>query len=95
MNNEKFVKRWEKDKQKGKKKYLLTSGIMMGISVFVGYTIGRLAKGNFFDLFTEYYIYMHFAYLLGGFIGGVIGANLRWMWNEEKYNKLENNNLQE
>jgi len=30
---------------------------------------------------------------LGGFIGGVLGSLARWQMNEEKYNKLTNNDL--
>lgn len=91
MNTEKFVRKWAKTKQKGKKKYVLTAGTTSGIAMFAGYSIGRLVKGNFFDLFTEYYVYMHLAYLAGGFLGGVIVSLARWDMNQEKYNRLINN----
>ncbi|MBS3995658.1 MAG: hypothetical protein KGZ33_07660 [Alkaliphilus sp.] len=48
MKTEKFIKKWEKDKQRGKRKYVLTAGILIGIASLVGATIGRLYRGNFF-----------------------------------------------
>ncbi len=89
MKTEKFIKKWEEDRKKGKKRYVLISAIMMGIATGISYTIGRLAKGNFFDMFTEYYIYMHLAYFIGGFMGGTIGGIIRWQMNEEKYENLK------
>lgn len=44
MNNEKFIKKWKKIKLKGKVRYIISNGIMFGLSCFVGGTIGMLTK---------------------------------------------------
>lgn len=87
MNNEKFIRRWEKTRQKGDGRYVLTNGIAVGIGMFVGSVISRLINLKPFDF------YMHFGYFIGGFIGGIIGAIINWPRNERKYNELINSNL--
>ncbi|MBM7868633.1 uncharacterized protein YacL [Clostridium pascui] len=87
MNNEKFIRRWEKTKQKGEEVYILTRGIGMGAGMFIGSVISRLISKTPFDF------YMHFGYFIGGFIGGIIGAIISWPKNEKRYNELVNNNL--
>ncbi|HOM42841.1 MAG TPA: hypothetical protein PK481_04835, partial [Bacillota bacterium] len=76
----------------GEKKFVITSGIMMGTAMLIGNVISRTVLGNFSDLFTGYHVYMHFTIFIGGFVGGVIGAFVRWDMNEEKYNRLINKN---
>jgi len=88
-NTEKFIKKWEKDKQKGKFKYVLTAGIMTGTGSLVGSVIGRLTYGN--SIYSLMDVHLYFASFLGGFIGGVVGSLARWSSNEEKYNHLVNN----
>ncbi|MEA4849380.1 MAG: hypothetical protein VB106_19265 [Clostridiaceae bacterium] len=87
--NERFIKRWEKTRQDGKKRYVLTDGMSMGAAAFLGYLIARLAGGNSFDQFAGYNVYMPLFFLIGGFIGGTAGASIRWHWNERRYNKIK------
>jgi hypothetical protein len=87
MNTEKFISRWEKVKLKGKKKHVLSSGIIMGIATFTGAALRSLTNGN------SLVFHIHFGFFLGGFIGGLIGGLLNWQRNEEKYNQLVNSNL--
>jgi len=46
-DNEKFIKKWEKSRQKGKLKYVLTDGMIAGIYMFIGTTVGKLIKDGF------------------------------------------------
>lgn len=88
MNNKKFIRKWEKTKQKGEGIYVLTNGIAMGIGMFVGTVISRLIiHKNSFDF------YMYFEYFVAGFIGGIISAIISWSKNEKRYNELVNSNL--
>ncbi len=36
MNTEKFISKWEKDRQKGEKKFVITAGIMMSTAMLIG-----------------------------------------------------------
>ncbi|WP_186429730.1 hypothetical protein [Clostridium sp. BSD9I1] len=88
MNNEKFIRRWEKTRQKGDGRYVLTNGIAMGIGMCIGAIINRLIiHKNSFDF------YMYFEYFIAGFIGGIISAIISWSKNEKRYNELVNSNL--
>lgn len=79
MRNEKFIRRWEKTRQKGEGIYVLTNGLGIGTGMFVGTVISRLiTHKNPFDF------YMHFGYFIGGFMGGIIGAIINWPRNEKK-----------
>lgn len=80
MNNEKFIEKWNKDRQKGKGWYMIKTGIVLGIAVWGGTAVGILMKGNTLQFDPSSFI--------GGFIGGLIGSRYRWNKNEEKYNNL-------
>ncbi|MBE6067842.1 MAG: hypothetical protein E7211_09140 [Clostridium lundense] len=90
MNNKKFIRKWEKTRQKGDGGYVLTNGIVMGIGMCIGAIINKLIiHKNSFDF------YMYFEYFVAGFIGGIIAAIISWSKNEKRYNELVNSNLDE
>jgi hypothetical protein len=92
MNNEKFIMKWERNRQKGKLKYVITAGIISTTTGLVGFFIGILIKeGNFARSLTEYYSYIYMGVFLGSFIGSGIGSLAKWSRNEEKYNNLIKN----
>lgn len=89
MNAEKFIRKWEKVRQKGEIRYELTNGIMMGSAIFAGDIIGRLLYGEkFIDLFAKHYIFMNLICFAIGYMGGVFSFAISWQRNEEKYNQL-------
>lgn len=90
MKTEKFIKKWEKYKRKGKKKFVIYQSIIMGTGMFTGSIIGWLLLGDLFDVFKQFDSSL--ALMIGGIIGGAIGGILQWDSNEEKYNQLINNN---
>jgi hypothetical protein len=91
MNNEKFIMEWEKNRQKGKIKYVVTGCIIPALAGVVGSFIGIFIKeGNFFHSLAEYYVCIYMSVFLGLF--GGIGSLLKWSRNEEKYNKLVKKN---
>ena len=97
MNNEKFIRKWEKNRQKGKSKYVMITCINSILASFVGTFIGILIKeGDLFNPLTEHYSATYLGIFLGSFIGAIIGSLLSWSRNEEKYNnlKIENCDIQ-
>ncbi len=89
MNNERFIMKWEKNRKKGKFKYVMTAGIISIIAGFVGIFIATLVKeGDFFLSITEFYSYIYIAVFLGLFIGGGSASLAKWSRNEEEYNNL-------
>ncbi|KGK82896.1 hypothetical protein [Clostridium sp. HMP27] len=88
MNNEKFIRRWEKTRQKSEEIYIFTNGLVMGTGMCMGAIINKLIiHKNSFDF------YMYFENFIAGFIGGIIPAIISWSKNEKRYNELINNNL--
>jgi len=92
MRTEKFVKKWGKERKRGKKFYVRTVSIKVGSGLLAGVIISRLTRdsGNFFDL--NNLIYM-IGFMVVGLIGGAIGGILKWNSNERKYNQLLRNYL--
>ncbi len=87
MKTDRFIRKWEKGRKKGKIFYVLSYCIIMGSSMLVGSVISNyLITGDFFDTFN-------LTSMLGGVIGGAIGGYIRWNLNEEKYSKYVNNDL--
>lgn len=91
-NSEKVIKKWEKDKQKGKFKYVLTNSILSATACWVGSIIGTVVhNGNLFHQLTDYNTYTHWEYFLWGLIGGIIGSLISWSNNKFDYDHLLNN----
>jgi len=90
MNTEKFIKKWGKERQKGKTKYILVMGLMMGLSGLTGFTISTLIFSKFYHIFNEYNKYGFIMFFISGFLGGIVGAEISWDRNEEKYYNLVN-----
>lgn len=89
-DNTKFIKSWEKKRQKGKFKFVLKFCVVMSISLAIGGMIGIVISRGFSVFQTEHYWDMPLASTLGGIIGGIVGSNIRWNKSEEKYRKLKN-----
>ena len=89
MNNEKFIRKWEKSRKKGKFRYVITACITSILGSFVGFFIGMLVKeGYSFNLLTESYFITYIVVFLGSIVGAGIGTLAKWSRNEEKYNNL-------
>lgn len=85
-NNEKFIKNWEKNRQKGKTKYI-ASNILIFVATYWILTIivdliGGYGFSNLFDSFDTF---------IAGFVGASVGMYLSWYRNESKYNKIMKN----
>ncbi|WP_315119896.1 hypothetical protein [uncultured Clostridium sp.] len=86
MKNEKFIKNWDKNRKKGKSKYILTSLIVLTILYWSIVTALIIGQGKELHQLTKY---------LPGFIGAttgcIVGSPITWNRNEEKYYKLLQN----
>jgi len=85
-NVEKFINGWEKNREKGKKKYILINGVSMGMAALIGSIIGRIIKGNI--IYSYWY---HIVFFLVSFIGNILICINSWNNNEKKYKELINN----
>ena len=98
--DKKFIEKWEKVRRKGKMNYALTWGLIMGVFMSIGSIMGTTiriwaASETFSFSSREMLIYWHsLGYLgafIGGFLAGLTGAFcFRWDRNENKYNKIIN-----
>lgn len=87
-NNQKFIKRWEKTRKKGKFKFMLTNFIIYSIVFWITSVILIvIIKGKDF-----YQLKKQFSIFIGCIIGFVIGSPINWVMNEKKYNNLLGNN---
>jgi len=82
-NIEKFITEWEKTREKGKKKYVLTNGIWMGMAALIGSIIGRIIKR---DIIYSYWY--HIVFFLVSFIVNILIYINSWNNNEKKYKEL-------
>jgi len=82
-NHEKFINEWEKTREKGKKKYVLTNSVWMGIAALIGSIIGRIIKGNI--IYSYWY---HIMFFLVSFIVTTLFSMSSWNNNEKKYKEL-------
>lgn len=85
-NSEKFIKNWEKNRQKGKVKYVISSILIYStvywvstiiIDVITGYGLSNLSA--------------HIDMFIAVLIGSSIGIYLNWYKNERKYNEVMRN----
>jgi len=90
MNTEKFIKKWGKERQKGKTKYILVLGLSLGLGMLTGSIILSLIIDKSNQLFKEYNNFTYLISLISGFLGGMVGAEVSWAKNEEKYNHFVN-----
>lgn len=85
IDDEKFIKNWEKNRKKGYFLYSLYNLLFNSISILAPFIIYAVITGSDFNL-------SKFCWLLtGNIIGSIIGLFFRWNINEEKYYKLLNN----
>ena len=89
-HNEKFVINWEKKRQKGKAKYIVSNVLIFSATYCVLNIIINIIKGNgFSNLFSSFDMF------ITGLIGTLIGLYFGWYIYEERYNKLLRNNYPE
>lgn len=86
LDDEKFIKSWEKERDRGKLKFVLYYNAEISIAIWVTSLIVIVATdGDFSKL--ENTLPVFFGFL----IGSTIGYPLRWNKNEKKYNELTKN----
>ena len=83
MLDSKFIKKWERNRKRGRLVYALFSCVIMSSSFLAGAIIAYLFTGKI-SLYTT------MGLMIGGLIGGAIGGILKWTTNEKKYMKLTN-----
>lgn len=98
--DEKFIKKWEKVRKKGKINYTLTWGLIMGTSTCIGSIMGIIIKiwitSKTFSLNNREMLLFwdslsYLVYFIGGFLGGLIGTfYIKWDRNENEYYKIIN-----
>lgn len=85
MNNEKFIKKWEKQRELGKGKYIRISRIRNISAYLVTSIILMLIRGNLETLITFSIMFV------GVLFGNIFILPVNWNNNEERYNELKKN----
>lgn len=84
-SDKKFIKKWEKDRVKGKPRFILINSIYISAIFLTVYTILTLLDGH--DLRKVFSLPI----ICGLITGCLIGSPIAWDKNEEKYNRLLKN----
>ena len=80
MTNTKFIKKWERNRKKGKIVFILIYCFALSVSSLVGVLIAYIITGKIsFD--------STLGLTVGAFIGGAILGATMWYSNESKYMK--------
>ncbi|MCC5909228.1 MAG: hypothetical protein JJT76_02165 [Clostridiaceae bacterium] len=91
-NEEKFIKMWEEEKQKGKLKYILTLSIRNTVMIVVGAILVRYLISTFIVeasyAFKADDLYRLIILFIAILIASIIGSNYRWKNNENKYDTI-------
>ncbi|MEL7606598.1 hypothetical protein SDC9_122194 [bioreactor metagenome] len=86
MDDEQYVKYWEKERRKGKVKFVIYMDVILSITIWIASIVVIAATdGDFSKLKNTLPIF--YGYL----IGSTIGHPLRWNINEERYKELTKN----
>lgn len=85
-NNEKFIKRWEKYRKKGKLKYILTNIIIYILVYWLTCIIFIVINGYDFHRLTKY-----LPTFIGALMGYTIMSPINWNRNEKRYCNLLKN----
>ncbi len=93
---ERFIKWWEKQKQKGKHKYALVNGLVLGIAPVLGSIIGRIVNEYAFPSPEDYYYGQYVGILIIkvtiALIIGIWGSYSNWEMYEHRYKDLMSDN---
>ncbi|GAA0725824.1 hypothetical protein GCM10008905_21790 [Clostridium malenominatum] len=81
--DEKFIKSWEKERGKGKFKYMLASFIKFILAYWATIIIIIVVQGDDFQRLIKY-----LPIFFGCLIGFTVMLPLNWNRNEEKYKQL-------
>ena len=84
--SQKFIKKWERDRQKGKVRYIINNSIIFATVYWILTGLLITIKGNGFNNITKYMVSF-----IGLFIAYIIGLHIGWKKNEAKYNQLTSN----
>lgn len=88
-DREKFIKNWEKQRNKGELKYVLINAGLISIFPLVGTIIGSLFIYNPSSPYCfSYYLPTYYYVWVGSFIIGTLKSKYEWGKKEESYNKL-------
>jgi hypothetical protein len=86
MDDEQYVKSWEKERSKGKIRAVLYTDVIMSITIWsTSIVVIALTDGDFSRLENTLPVFY------GIIIGNTIGNLLSWNKNEEKYKELTRN----
>ena len=85
-NNEKFLKNWEKNRQKRKSKFIVSNILIFSVTYWITSLILDINRGYGLSKLTD-----SLPMFIAMFIGGTVGINLNWYKNENKYSKLMRN----
>jgi len=86
LDDEKFIKFWEKKRNKGKLKFVLYDDVIISIAIwFTSLIVIVVTDCDFSKLKNALPVFFGFL------IGSTIGYPLRWNKNEKKYNELTKN----
>ena len=85
VKNEKFIKKWEKQRELGKDKYLRINRIKNISAYLITCIILMLISGNLDMLITFSIIFVGVLY------GNIFILPVNWNNNEERYNELKKN----
>ena len=85
MKNEKFIRKWNKQRELGKDKYLLINRIKNISAYLITCIISMLIRGNLDMLLTFSIIFVGVLY------GNIFILPVNWNNNEERYNGLTKN----
>lgn len=85
-NNEKFIKSWEKNREKGKIKYIVSNALLF-VAIYWALTIiiNVIRGDGLSNLFA------YFDVFIVGLIGILVGLYTGWDRSNEKYDKLIGN----
>jgi L-asparagine transporter-like permease len=78
MDDEKFIRKWEKHRKKGKVKYVLCTFMIYAMIILVTSFVYFMVTGSDFNL----------PVFCGLLVGEILGLPINWNRNEEKYGRL-------
>jgi|GEM_PF-1306397 len=93
-NPERFMRNWERVRQRGKTRYVLIHSFVMGAAPVIGSILGRITNGYGIpsptDSYYPYFIDKLWISFTVTFVFSVFGSMTRWDINEDNYGELIN-----
>lgn len=82
---QKFIRNWPKQRQKGKTSYVMVRGIVWGIIAASLTTLFRLGGSSFAELYLSTYFVLKLTVMIAV---GIFFQNWQWNFNNARYDKL-------